>query len=159
MNSANRSLKSWLAALALGLGLAQAGPALAGKSPTHGVVTEVEVRQTEEVQERRSGGDDSHMMGTAIGAAAGALVGRSVSGKKDKTKGTIIGGIVGGIAGNQISKSTSEGGSRDETVYRELYRVHVRFDDGRRDSFEYDEEPDFREGDRIKLKNDQLRRE
>ncbi|MBI2381476.1 MAG: glycine zipper 2TM domain-containing protein [Gammaproteobacteria bacterium] len=148
----------WLTALLLGLGLAHSGLALAGKSGNHGTVTELELRQIEERGESR-GDDDNNMTGTAIGAAAGALVGRSVSGKKDKTKGTIIGGIVGGIAGNQVQKQMGDQGGREEIRYRDLYIVHVRFDDGHRERYEFDEEPDFREGDRVKDKDGRLRRE
>lgn len=149
----------WLATLFLGLGLAHSGLALAGKSGNHGTVTDVEVRQIEERGEARSS-DDNNLTGTAIGAAAGALVGRSVSGKKDKTKGTIIGGIVGGIAGNQVQKQMGDQGGREADVeYRDLYIVHVRFDDGHRERYEFDEEPDFREGDRVKDKDGRLRRE
>lgn len=148
------SLKSLVTVIALGLALS--GTAVAGKSPNHGVVTQIEVRQVEAPSEASSQ-DDNNLTGTAVGAAAGALLGRSVSGKKDHAKGALIGAVVGGIAGNQVQKHMKDGDS--SVAYRDVFIVHVRFDDGSRDSFEYDEEPDYREGDRIKLRDGRLRRE
>lgn len=127
-------------------------------SATHGVVTAVEQSQVQEPQ-ANGNNDENNLTGTAIGAAAGALLGRSVSGKHDKTKGTLIGGIVGGIAGNQTQKYLKDGQNSANTVTREIYRVDVKFDDGHVESYRYDEEPDFRTGDRVKLKDGRLRRE
>lgn len=142
------SLKHLLTAFTLTLALA--GQAQAGAN-NHGVITNIQVRQVAQTETS----DENNVTGTAIGAAAGALLGRSVSGKHDKTKGTLIGGLVGGVAGNQIQKYNKD----EKTTYRDVYTVEVKFDDGHRDTFQYDEEPDFRNGDRVKFKDGRLRRE
>lgn len=125
-------------------------------NPNRGEITAIDLRQVTET--RTVPGTHDETAGTAIGAVAGALLGRSVSGKHDKTQGTLIGGVVGGLAGNQTTKYLNSKGET-RTVTRDVYTVHVTFEDGRRDSFNYNERPALREGDRVILSQGRLRRD
>jgi len=82
--------------------------------------------------------------GAVAGGVAGAVVGRGVSNQRNRTLGTVAGGVLGAVAGHQIERSVSA--SR-------YWEIVVRFDDGAVRTFSQEQQPYWRQGDRVRLTN------
>ncbi len=87
----------------------------------NGVVVKVEVRD---------GGDN--LTGAAIGALAGGVLGNQVGKGSGRDAATILGVIGGGLVGNEMGKNQQGG---------RMWFVHVRFDDGSTNVFNFNQDP------------------
>ena len=84
--------------------------------------------------------------GTVIGGVGGAVVG-NVAGHS--TTSTVLGGVGGAIAGNLIGKKMST---------RKIWSVRVRMDRGGTQDVDFDRDPGFRQGQRVRVGNGTLDR-
>jgi outer membrane lipoprotein SlyB len=81
-------------------------------------------------------------VGVVGGAVVGGLLGNQVGGGTGRTLATVAGAVGGGYAGNEIEKRT-----RTATTYQ----VRVRMEDGNIRSFPFNNPPQWREGDRVRV--------
>ena len=81
-------------------------------------------------------------VGVVGGAVVGGLLGNQVGGGTGKTLATIAGAVGGGFAGNEVEKRT-----RSATTYQ----VRVRMEDGQSRNFPYNSQPNWRQGDRVRV--------
>jgi len=87
-------------------------------------------------------------LGAIGGALVGGLLGTQVGRGRGTTAATVVGAAGGAYAGNQIERNMAgSGGSAGR------YEVIVRFEDGRQTSFNFNELPRWRGGDRVRLVN------
>jgi len=86
-------------------------------------------------------------LGAVAGAVVGGVLGHQVGGGSGKKVATVAGAVGGAYAGNAI-----EGKTRTTTSYR----VRVRFEDGRRDSFSYAQAPNLDVGTPVRVRNGEL---
>jgi len=94
---------------------------------------------------------DKHLgAGTAIGAIAGGVLGNTVGKGDGRTAATVGGAVAGGAIGHSIEKN-----NRD-TNYS--WRFSVDMDNGRRVTVSQGDNPDIREGDRVRVLNGRLQR-
>jgi outer membrane lipoprotein SlyB len=94
--------------------------------------------------EERRGGRSSGL-GAIAGGLAGGTLGNQIGGRGDgKILTTIIGAIGGGLIGDSIERSQTRG-----TVYIATIRMH----DGNLRTFNYENSPSFRVGDRIDVRS------
>ncbi|GGY77745.1 hypothetical protein GCM10011613_22900 [Cellvibrio zantedeschiae] len=110
-------------------------------SEKYGRVTDIEVMSLES---RSSGG------GAVLGAVIGGVLGHQVGKGTGRDVATGAGAIGGAIAGNKVEKRNG----RDT----EIYRVTVKFENGSRQQFDYEDIDDLRVGDRVKVEDGQLER-
>lgn len=80
-------------------------------------------------------------VGIIAGGAAGALLGNQVGGGFGKDLATIAGAVGGAYAGKEIEKRVKT---------HKVWTVHVQYDNGSKNSFEFDKEPGLQVGDRVK---------
>jgi outer membrane lipoprotein SlyB len=88
--------------------------------------------------------------GAILGAVIGGVVGNRFGGGTGRVLATGAGAVGGAVIGNQI-----EGRNARED---EIYRVQVRFDNGRVRDFDFRRIDDLRAGDRVKFEGGQLHR-
>jgi outer membrane lipoprotein SlyB len=88
-------------------------------------------------------------IGAVAGAVVGGVIGNQVGGGTGKTLATVAGAVGGGYAGNEIEKRTTK------TLRHE---VDVQMEDGTRQSFSYDAQPDWQAGDKVKVVGGALQR-
>ena len=88
--------------------------------------------------------------GAVLGAVIGAVVGNQFGSGGGKALATGAGAIGGAVAGNAIENRNR----RDD----EVYRVHVRFDNGNVREFDFQRIDDLRVGDRVKFEAGQIHR-
>jgi outer membrane lipoprotein SlyB len=81
-------------------------------------------------------------VGVVGGAVVGGLLGNQVGGGTGRTLATIAGAVGGGYAGNEVEKRT-----RTATTYQ----VRVRMENGQVRNFPYNSEPNWRQGDRVRV--------
>lgn len=86
-------------------------------------------------------------LGAVAGAVVGGVLGHQVGGGDGKKVATVAGVVGGAYAGNAIESKT-----RTTTSYR----VRVRFEDGRRDSFNYAQAPNLDVGTPVRVRNGEL---
>ena len=91
---------------------------------------------------------DPSGVGVVGGAVVGGLLGNQVGGGTGRTLATIAGAVGGGYAGNEVEKRT-----RTATTYQ----VRVRMDNGQVRSFPYNSQPNWRQGDRVRVVDGYLR--
>jgi outer membrane lipoprotein SlyB len=82
--------------------------------------------------------------GAVAGGVAGAVVGRGVSNDRNRTFGTIAGAVGGALAGHQIEKHVKT---------NRFWEIAVRFDDGTARAFQQEQQPLWRQGDRVRVVN------
>ncbi|MGF6275483.1 outer membrane lipoprotein SlyB [Massilia sp. UYP11] len=87
-------------------------------------------------------------LGAAGGAVIGGLLGNQVGGGSGRTLATAAGAIGGAVVGNQV-----EGNIKATTSYE----IRVRLDDGTLRTFRQNSEPQWRNGDRVRIVNGRLR--
>lgn len=88
--------------------------------------------------------------GAVLGAVLGAVVGNQVGDGNGQKAAIAVGAVGGAVIGNQIQNRNR----RDD----EVFRVTVRFDDGRESRYDYQRVDDLRVGDRVKDEGGQLHR-
>ena len=94
---------------------------------------------------------DKHLgAGTAIGAIAGGVLGSTVGKGDGRTAATVGGAVAGGAIGHQVEKNNRDGGRG--------WRFSVNMDNGRRVTVMQGDNPDVREGDRVRVSNGRLER-
>ena len=94
---------------------------------------------------------DSHLgAGTALGAMAGGLLGHTVGKGDGRTAATVGGAVAGGAIGHQIEKN-----QRDD---RYGWRISIDMDNGRRVTVTQRDNPDIRDGDRVRVANGRVER-
>ena len=81
-------------------------------------------------------------LGAVAGGVVGGVLGNQVGGGRGRTAATVVGAGAGAYAGHQIEKRAKS---------TESYSVAVRMDDGSTRSFNYENEPAFRAGDKVKV--------
>lgn len=82
--------------------------------------------------------------GAVAGGVAGAVVGRGVSNERNRTFGTIAGGVAGAVAGHQIERAVKT---------NKYWEVIVRFEDGAARTYQQEQQPMWRQGDRVRVVN------
>jgi len=82
--------------------------------------------------------------GAVAGGVAGAVVGRGISNDRNRTFGTIAGAVGGALAGHQIEKHVKT---------NKYWEIAVRFDDGTARAFQQEQQPLWRQGDRVRVVN------
>lgn len=107
----------------------------------YGRVTDIDVLTRES---RTSGG------GAALGAVIGGVLGHQLGKGTGRDIATGAGALGGAIAGNNVEKRNGR--------ESEIYRVTVRFENGSRQQFDYEDIGDLRVGDRVKTDNGELER-
>jgi outer membrane lipoprotein SlyB len=85
---------------------------------------------------------DPSGVGVVGGAVVGGLLGNQIGGGSGKTLATIAGAVGGGFAGNEVEKRT-----RTATTYQ----VRVRMENGQVRNFPYNSEPNWNQGDRVRV--------
>ncbi len=86
-------------------------------------------------------------VGAVAGAVVGGVLGNQVGGGTGKTLATVAGAVGGGVAGNEIEKRT-----RKTTIYE----VDVQMENGIKQSFSFEQQPSWREGDQVRVSNGTL---
>ena len=109
--------------------------------PEYGRVTNIETVVT---SERSSGA------GAVLGAVIGGVIGSQIGGGTGNVLATGAGVVGGAVAGNQIEKRNKGD--------HEVYRVSVRYDNGRTAQFDYERIDQLRVGDRVKVEDGQIQR-
>lgn len=110
-------------------------------SEKYGRVTDIEVLGREA---RTSGG------GAVLGAVIGGVLGHQIGKGTGRDVATGAGVIGGAMAGNNVEKRNSSGS--------EIYRVTVRFENGSRQQFDYEDINGLRVGDDVKVEGGELQR-
>lgn len=87
--------------------------------------------------------------GAVIGAIVGGLLGSTVGKGDGRTAATVAGAVAGGFAGNAV-----EANSNGRTY--NAYRFYVTLDDGRSAVVTQYDNPGFRPGDRVMIRNSHL---
>lgn len=88
-------------------------------------------------------------LGAFIGAIAGGVLGSTVGNGDGRTAATVAGAVAGGVAGNAIERNSDGGGG-------DAWRFQVRLDDGRQATVTQYNNPGFRRGDRVVIRNNRL---
>ena len=84
---------------------------------------------------------ESSPAGLIAGGVAGALLGNQVGGGSGKSLATIAGAAGGAYAGKKVEEKMNT---------HKVWTVHVRYEDGRTQQFEFTENPGLRAGDQVK---------
>lgn len=135
MNSKMLTPLRWSLALAFALAAgAQAQPAPASNAPCTSCGVVQKVRQVETK-------GSSSGVGAVAGGVLGGVLGHQIGSGRGNTVATIAGAGAGAYAGNEVEKN------RKKRLY---WTVVVRMDNGRTQTFSYNNRPDYREGDRVK---------
>lgn len=103
------------------------------------------------------GGEPRHSGGAAgaiIGGIAGGVLGHQVGSGRGNTAATIAGAAGGAYAGHEIEQRHN-----DRAGAGDVYRITVRFDDGREATLTQDRVYDLRVGDRVRVDRDRVVRD
>ena len=87
--------------------------------------------------------------GAVLGAIVGGLLGSTVGKGDGRTAATVAGAVAGGFAGNAVESNNSG------RAYN-AFRFYVTLDDGRSAVVTQYDNPGFRPGDRVAIRNDHL---
>jgi outer membrane lipoprotein SlyB len=87
--------------------------------------------------------------GAVIGAIVGGLLGSTVGKGDGRTAATVAGAVAGGFAGNAVERN------ENSRTYN-AYRFYVALDDGRSAVVTQYDNPGFRPGDRVAIRNSHL---
>jgi outer membrane lipoprotein SlyB len=88
--------------------------------------------------------------GAVLGAVLGGVLGHQVGSGRGRDLATGIGVVGGAVAGNNVEKNNGHDS--------DIYRISVRFENGSRQQFDYENINDLRVGDRVKVENGQIER-
>ncbi|HKE49615.1 MAG TPA: glycine zipper 2TM domain-containing protein [Rhodanobacteraceae bacterium] len=105
------------------------------------------VADIERVYARDRGGTSGG--GAVIGAIVGGLLGSTVGKGDGRTAATVAGAVAGGFAGNAVE-------SNNNSRTYNAYRFYVDLDDGRQAVVTQYDNPGFRPGDRVAIRNSHL---
>ncbi len=94
--------------------------------------------------------DDHVGAGTAIGAIAGGVLGSTIGKGDGRTAATVGGAVAGGAIGHQVEKNNRGSDS--------AWRFRVDMDNGREVTVMQNDNPDVRNGDRVRVSNGRLQR-
>jgi outer membrane lipoprotein SlyB len=135
-------LRDFLMTLFLGAALIGSGSAIARDHDRCGNCgTVVDIQQVSR--------KDSHLgAGTAIGAVAGGVLGSTIGKGNGRTAATVGGAVAGGAIGHQVEKR-----NRDHDY---AWRFVVDLDSGRRVTIVQGDNPDIRDGDRVRVRNGRI---
>lgn len=86
-------------------------------------------------------------VGAVVGGVAGALLGNQMGAGNGRVAMTLLGGAGGAYAGNTVEKNMHK---------HSAYQIRVRMDDGKLRTITQHETPDFRTGDRVRIKQGAL---
>lgn len=92
---------------------------------------------------------ESSPVGLIAGGVAGALLGNQVGGGTGKSLATIAGAAGGAYAGKKVQENMNT---------HKVWKVTVRYEDGRTGNFEFDENPGLRTGDLVKKSGNSVAR-
>jgi outer membrane lipoprotein SlyB len=101
---------------------------------------------------RRSRGHDSALLGTVVGGVAGAAVGHGVGKGHTRDVATVAGALGGAVLGRKIDKA------HDRKRRNDAYVIGVRFNDGSQQTVTQDNLVGLRVGDRVRMKNGDVRK-
>lgn len=87
--------------------------------------------------------------GAVIGAIVGGLLGSTVGKGDGRTAATVAGAVAGGFAGNAVESNNNPNSYN-------AYRFYVALDDGRSAVVTQYDNPGFRPGDRVMIRNSHL---
>jgi len=94
---------------------------------------------------------NGNYLGTAGGAVVGGLLGSQVGSGSGRTAATVAGAVAGGLAGRNIQRNMNK---------EPRYEVVVRYaTSGATQTLQYDNDPGFRQGDRVRVSNGVLTRD
>jgi len=94
---------------------------------------------------------NGNYLGTAGGAVVGGLLGSQVGSGSGRTAATVAGAVAGGLAGRNIQRNMNK---------EPRYEVVVRYaTSGATQTLQYDNDPGFRQGDRVRVTNGVLTRD
>ncbi|WP_288379653.1 glycine zipper 2TM domain-containing protein [uncultured Massilia sp.] len=94
---------------------------------------------------------NGNYLGTAGGAVVGGLLGSQVGSGSGRTAATVAGAVAGGLAGRNIQRNMNK---------EQRYEVVVRYStSGATQTLQYDNDPGFRQGDRVRVSNGVLTRD
>lgn len=94
---------------------------------------------------------NGNYLGTAGGAVIGGLLGSQVGSGSGRTAATVAGAVAGGLAGRNVQRNMN----RDQR-----YEVVVRYtSNGATQTLQYDNDPGFRQGDRVRVNKGVLSRD
>ena len=121
-------------------------PSTAPAYTQYGTVRNVEYLRTQ--------GQNQGVVGAVAGGVAGGVLGSQVGGGTGRTAATVAGVVGGALIGRAIERNVT-GGSQ---VGSDVYRVTVQLDDGSTRAFDYEQAPNVRIGDRVRMDGNQLYR-
>src|SRR3954463_3851563 len=110
-------------------------------SSHYGRVSDIEILS---VESKTSGG------GAVLGAVIGGVVGHQLGKGTGRDLATGAGAVGGAIAGNNVERRNGHDS--------DIYRVTVKFENGSRQQFDYEDINDLRVGDRVKVEGGQIER-
>lgn len=94
---------------------------------------------------------NGNYLGTAGGAVIGGLLGSQVGSGSGRTAATVAGAVAGGLAGRNVQRNMN----RDQR-----YEVIVRYaNSGATQTLQFENDPGFRQGDRVRVNNGVLSRD
>lgn len=111
----------------------------------YGVIDAIDTIQTD------GDGTSPIGVGTVIGGVVGGVLGHQIGGGTGKTVATAAGVVGGAVVGHQIEKSRN-------ATSQYTYRIKVRMDNGRYESYTQNDIGDMRPGDRVRIDNGQVTR-
>lgn len=124
---------------AMALSMVAFAPVASAKKSTHGCADCGTVVTTNRKDEKGSG-----TMGAVVGGVGGALAGNAIG---HNTTSTVVGGVGGAVAGNVIGRKLTT---------RKIWSVQVKMDDGRTRDIDYNTDPQFKQGQRVRVANGTL---
>ena len=84
--------------------------------------------------------------GTVVGGVGGAVAGNVIG---HNTTSTVLGGVGGAVAGNVIGKKLTR---------KKIWSVQVKMDNGATQDVDYTSDPNFKQGERVRVTNGTLTR-
>ena len=89
--------------------------------------------------DKRAG--EANALGVVGGGAVGALLGNQVGGGTGRTLATVAGAVGGAYAGKKLQENHNS---------VQIWTVDVQYENGRRNSFQFDRDPGLQRGDRVR---------
>jgi outer membrane lipoprotein SlyB len=93
---------------------------------------------------------NGNYLGTVGGAVVGGLLGNQVGSGSGRTAASVAGAVAGGIAGRNIQRNMNKA---------QRFEVVVRYANGGTQTLQYENDPGFRQGDRVRVNNGVLARD
>jgi outer membrane lipoprotein SlyB len=116
-------------------------PIASAKKKTHTCADCGTVVTTNRKDEKGSG-----TMGTVVGGVGGAVAGNVLG---HNTTSTVLGGVGGAVAGNVIGRKLTN---------KKIWSVQVKMDNGTVRDIDYTTDPNFKQGERVRVTNGTLTR-